>query len=75
MNQTTKRSIFRWIHVLFSIPIIGCVYSPFEEIANYAPFVRFVAVPLIVLTGLWMWKGNVIRRLISQRTPAATVWE
>jgi len=75
VNQTTKRSIFRWIHVLFSIPIIGCVYSPFEEIPNYAPVVRFVAVPVIVLTGLWMWKDRVLRRFASKKSPAAAVLE
>jgi hypothetical protein len=66
MSQGTKRLILRWIHILFSIPIIGYAYSPFEEIPNYAPVVRFVAVPGIVLTGLWMWKGHVVRRLISK---------
>ena len=36
MNQT-KRSILRWIHIVFGIPIVGYIYSPFEEIPNYAP--------------------------------------
>jgi glucose-6-phosphate-specific signal transduction histidine kinase len=68
MSQSTKRSILRWIHLVFSIPIIGYVYSPFEDIPEYAPVVRFVAVPVIVLTGLWMWKGHVLGRLISARS-------
>jgi hypothetical protein len=63
MNQGTKRSIFRWIHIVFSIPILGYIYSPFEKIPNYAPATRFVFVPAMVLTGLWMWKGHVLRRL------------
>ena len=66
MKEATKRSIARWIHLLFSIPIIGYVYSPFAELPNYAPVVRFVAVPVIALTGLWMWKGHVLRRLVSK---------
>lgn len=70
MTQATKRSILRWIHIVFAIPIVGYVYSPFEELPNYAPVVRFVAIPLIVLTGLWMWKGHVLRRLISKRSRA-----
>jgi hypothetical protein len=61
-----QRTIFRWIHIIFAIPITGYVYSPFEQLPNYAPVVRFVAIPAIVLTGLWMWKGHVVRRLISQ---------
>jgi hypothetical protein len=64
MTQSIQRSVLRWIHLVFSIPVIGYVYSPFEELPNYAPVVRNVAVPLIVLTGLWMWKGHAVRRLI-----------
>jgi hypothetical protein len=37
MKEATKRSIFRWIHIIFGIPIIGYIYSPFEQIPNYAP--------------------------------------
>jgi hypothetical protein len=68
MNPCISRSILRWIHLFFSIPIIGYIYSPFEQLPNYAPLVRNVAVPVIFLTGLWMWKGHVVRRLISKRS-------
>jgi len=66
ISDATKRSVVRWIHLIFAIPIIGYVYSPFKELPNYAPLVRFVAVPVIVLTGFWMWKGHVLRPLISR---------
>ena len=66
MKESTKRSIFRLIHLIMGIPIVGYIYSPFEEIPNYAPAVRFVFLPVIVLSGLWMWKGHVVRRVISK---------
>jgi hypothetical protein len=72
MSNATKRSILRWTHIVLGIPIIGYVYSPFEEISNYAPVVRFVAIPVIVVTGLWMWKGHVLRRLVWKRAPGAS---
>ena len=68
MKEATKRSIVRWIHIVFSIPILGYIYSPLEELPQYAPRVRFVVVPLMLLSGLWMWKGHVLRRLISKRS-------
>ncbi len=68
MKDATKRSIVRWIHIVFSIPILGYIYSPFEELPKYADRVRFVVVPLMLLSGLWMWKGHVLRRLISKRS-------
>jgi hypothetical protein len=67
MNQGTIRLILRWIHIVFSIPILGYIYSPFDKIPNYAPATRFVFVPIMVLSGLWMWKGHLLRRLISRR--------
>ena len=66
MKDATKRSIIRWIHIVFSIPILGYIYSPFEEIPKYARRVRFVVVPVMLLSGFWMWKGHVLRRLISK---------
>ena len=67
MQEATKRSIVRWIHLVLAIPIIGYIYSPFEQLPNYAPIVRYVAVPMIALSGLWMWKGRVLRRLVSKK--------
>ena len=68
MTDGTKRTIVRWTHLILSIPIIGYVYSPFEELPNYAPVVRYVSIPVLVVSGLWMWKGHVIRRLFSKRS-------
>ena len=64
MQESTKRSIVRWMHLVFSIPIIGYIYSPFDEIPNYAPMTRYVFLPVMLLSGLWMWKGHLLRRLI-----------
>ncbi len=75
ISSATKRSILRWIHIVFGIPILGYIYSPFEEIPNYARAVRFVFLPVIVLSGFWMWKGHVLRRLISKRSAMKTAQE
>jgi len=55
------------MHIVFAIPILGYIYSPFDKLPSYAPATRFVFVPAIVVSGLWMWKGHVVRRLISKR--------
>ena len=72
MKQATKRSILRWIHLVLAIPIAGYVYSPFENIPQYAPPTRYVFFPVLVLTGLWMWKGHLVRRLVSKSSPVAS---
>jgi hypothetical protein len=45
MKEATKRSIFRWIHIIFGIPIIGYIYDSPMDTPNYAwysvcPFAR-----------------------------------
>jgi hypothetical protein len=40
ISDATQRSVFRWIHIIFAIPLIGYVCSPFEQIPNYAHAVR-----------------------------------
>ena len=69
MKESTKRMLVRWIHLIFAIPIAGYIYSPFDQIPNYAPLTRYFFVPAIVISGLWMWKGHVVRRVISGQSP------
>jgi hypothetical protein len=73
MKDATKRSIVRWMHMVFSIPIVGYIYSPFDQIPQYAPAVRFVFLPIMVLSGLWMWQGHILRRLISRKSEGYTL--
>jgi hypothetical protein len=57
MNQGTKRSILRWLHIIVTIPIFGYIYGPTAEVQQYAGAVRYIFVPIIVLSGLWMYAG------------------
>lgn len=68
ISEAIRRALVRWVHIVLAIPIIGYIYSPFDEIPNYAPAVRYVFLPAIVLAGLWMWKGHLVRRMFGRRT-------
>ena len=68
MHWPRSRTIFRAIHIVVAIPILGYIYSPFDKIPDYAPAVRFIFLPILVLSGLWMWKGHLLRKLISKRS-------
>jgi hypothetical protein len=57
MNHATKRSILRWIHIIFALPILGYIYGPASEVQQYAAAVRFVFVPVLVLSGYWMFQA------------------
>ena len=69
MKEATKRSIFRWLHLAFGLPIIGYIYDSPADTPYYASTIRFFFLPALILTGLWMWKGHVVRRLLSKNSP------
>ena len=68
MKEVTKRSIIRWIHIVCGIPMISYIYDSPSNTPNYAPAVRYVLLPVLLLSGLWMWKGHVLLRHISKRS-------
>jgi hypothetical protein len=57
IKNSTKRVILRWIHLLFTIPVLGYVYGIPSEVQQYAGGTRFIFVPMIMLTGYWMYAG------------------
>lgn len=67
MTNATRRSVLRWLHLVLSLPVLGYVYSPFADIPNYAPVVRYLAMPGLILSGFWMWKGHSVQRLAARR--------
>jgi hypothetical protein len=62
------RTIFRWVHIVCGIPILGYIYDSPSDTHNYAFSVRYVFLPVLLISGLWMWKGHVVRRLISKKS-------
>jgi hypothetical protein len=65
LSQATRRSTLRWIHIAVSIPVCGYVYTPFKDLPSFAPSIRSFFLPALALSGLWLWKGHVVRRLLS----------
>src|SRR6266403_1414070 len=57
ISSTTKRTILRSLHLILSIPILGYIYEPASEVQQYAGAVRFVFVPVMILSGYWMYSG------------------
>jgi hypothetical protein len=70
MIEATKRSIFRWVHIACGVPMLGYIYDSPSNTPNYAFIVRYIFLPVLLVSGLWMWKGHVVRRLFSKRPPS-----
>ena len=73
MSQAVLRTIFRWIHIVFGIPIIGYIYDSPTDTPYYAWAIREVFLPVLLISGLWMWKGHVVRRVFSKRPAGRAV--
>lgn len=57
MKSSTKRIILRTLHLISIIPVLGYVYQPIAEAAQYQRFTQFVFIPLAMMTGYWMYMG------------------
>src|SRR5437016_12769378 len=57
ISSATKRAILRCIHLVLSIPILGYIYGEPSDVQQYAGAVRFVFVPVMILSGYWMYSG------------------
>jgi hypothetical protein len=71
MKEATKRTIVRWTHIVCGIPLVGYIYDSPTNTPNYAWAIREVYLPALLISGLWMWKGHVVRRFFS-KSPAQT---
>ncbi len=62
MKAATERKIIRWLHIITSIPLVGYIYGPLKESANGVFALKWIMFPLVVLSGLWMWKGHLLKK-------------
>jgi hypothetical protein len=57
MTNAVKRSILRWIHIIFTIPILGYIYGQPSDVQQYVGGVRYIFVPVLIFSGYWMYAG------------------
>jgi len=66
MKASTERKIIRWFHILANIPLIGYIYGPVSNIPEATFALKWLIFPLIILSGLWMWKGHLVKKWLRQ---------
>ena len=65
MTAYRERTLIRALHLALSIPILGYLYGPVARIPQAAFFTRWIAMPLVILSGLWLWQKPRIRRWLG----------
>ena len=61
VNQARVRMILRWVHIACGIFLVGYVYK-FHADAGATSVAQFVVVPVIALSGMWLWQqGRIVK--------------
>jgi hypothetical protein len=50
---------------MVSVPLTGYLYGPVSEIPEAVFVLRWILFPLLVLSGLWMWKGYWLKKRLN----------
>jgi hypothetical protein len=59
------RVILRWMHIIIGLVLLCYVYSPLSQYDGFRIFVKWVAVPVVILSGVWIWKFSDINKLLN----------
>jgi hypothetical protein len=73
MTASKERVFIRTLHLVLSIPILGYLYGPVAQIPQGAWFTRWIAMPLVILSGLWLWLKPRIRRWLGLAPPSSAL--
>lgn len=64
MTGKTFRSLTRRLHIIVALVIGTYLYSPWSQNPIFSNVVLWLAIPVLVVTGLFMWKqGWVMKKL------------
>ncbi|RRB13841.1 hypothetical protein [Larkinella knui] len=68
MKTAQLRTLTRWIHLLGAAAIGIYVYAPWHTIRWFTLLMQILVIPALSLTGLWLWKGHLLRRKKDTRS-------
>ena len=50
------RIILRWVHIVLGLVILCYIYSPWHSHVPFQVLVKFLVIPILVISGIWLWK-------------------
>ena len=66
LSGKQQRTILRYSHLLAGMLNVFFIYTPLGEVREFELLVQIILVPVIILTGVWMWQQARVRRLIAK---------
>lgn len=66
ISNKQLRLILRYTHLAAGILIGLFVYSPLGDVAAFVLLVQIGLIPVVVLTGIWIWQQARVSRLFTR---------
>jgi hypothetical protein len=64
LSGKQQRSLLRYSHLLAGMLNVFFVYTPLGDVWAFQLLVQIILVPVILITGVWMWQQARVRKLI-----------
>jgi hypothetical protein len=61
MTPALERALIRWVLIILCVPVLGYFYGPIENRLYATVAVKWIFLPMIALSGFWLWKGHWIK--------------
>jgi len=75
MKGWRERDTIRLLHLVLSFPILGFIYGPVAEIPRAAFFTRWIAIPVVLLSGFWLWLKPKVMQRLRAKPRAPVLWQ
>ena len=66
LSNKGLRTVLRYAHLLAGVLNVLLIYTPLGDVAQFELLVQIILVPVIVVTGVWMWQQARVRKLIAK---------
>ncbi len=66
MNAVLLRRVVRWFHIFVGLFVGAYFYSPLPDLAWSKPFIQFILLPLLALSGLVLWQQGRIMKFLKR---------
>ncbi|MCA6381687.1 MAG: hypothetical protein IM606_12370 [Cytophagales bacterium] len=66
MKTPSKRNAARIMHIITGSTIATYIYSPLAENGLFQNVIRFIVIPLTIISGLWLWKGHYFKSSVTK---------
>ncbi|WP_194777642.1 hypothetical protein [Pararhodonellum marinum] len=68
MKSREQRKTVTFLHLIIGGFLAAYVYSPIGELASIQLLVKALLLPLLIFSGLWLWKGHLVKQLFKSKT-------